>query len=291
MSKSNRRYFSLVRSGTTAELDIYGNITSWPWLESDVSAYNLSQQLAQLDDVTEINVNINSYGGEVAEGLAIYNALMRHPARVTTRCDGFACSIASVIFMAGDERVMNQASLLMIHNAWTYASGDANELRKQADDLDTITGASKAAYMGRVSITEDELAAMMDEETFITPEDAVSMGFATAIEGEEPENVSQSARRAVFMRLTDEDEDDDDDGTEDGDEPGEDQGDDPDDAATDDDGDDAAEDPGEEDPDAAEDPGEAGDDDPDDEEDDDKDAEGAKASAASALAAFLRKTL
>lgn len=291
MSKSNRRYFSLVRSGTTAELDIYGDITSWPWLESDVSAYNLSQQLAQLDDVTEINVNINSYGGEVAEGLAIYNALMRHPARVTTRCDGFACSIASVIFMAGDERVMNQASLLMIHNAWTYASGDANELRKQADDLDTITGASKAAYMGRVSITEDELAAMMDEETFITPEDAVSMGFATAIEGEEPENVSQSARRAVFMRLTDEDEDDDDDGTEDGDEPGEDQGDDPDDAATDDDGDDAAEDPGEEDPDAAEDPGEAGDDDPDDEEDDDKDAEGAKASAASALAAFLRKTL
>lgn len=291
MSKSNRRYFSLVRSGTTAELDIYGDITSWPWLESDVSAYNLSQQLAQLDDVTEIHVNINSYGGEVAEGLAIYNALMRHPARVTTRCDGFACSIASVIFMAGDERVMNQASLLMIHNAWTYASGDANELRKQADDLDTITGASKAAYMGRVSITEDELAAMMDEETFITPEDAVSMGFATAIEGEEPENVSQSARRAVFMRLTDEDEDDDDDGTEDGDEPGEGQGDDPDDAATDDDGDDAAEDPGEEDPDAAEDPGEAGDDDPDDEEDDDKDAEGAKASAASALAAFLRKTL
>lgn len=291
MSKSNRRYFSLVRSGTTAELDIYGDITSWPWLESDVSAYNLSQQLAQLDDVTEIHVNINSYGGEVAEGLAIYNALMRHPARVTTRCDGFACSIASVIFMAGDERVMNQASLLMIHNAWTYASGDANELRKQADDLDTITGASKAAYMGRVSITEDELAAMMDEETFITPEDAVSMGFATAIEGEEPENVSQSGRRAVFMRLTDEDEDEDDDGTEDGDETGEGQGDDPDDAATDDDGDDAAEDPGEEDPDAAEDPGEAGDDDPDDEEDDDKDAEGAKASAASALAAFLRKTL
>lgn len=287
-SKSNRRYFSLVRSGSTAELDIYGDITSWPWLESDVSAYNLSQQLAQLDDVTEIHVNINSYGGEVAEGLAIYNALMRHPARVTTRCDGFACSIASVIFMAGDERVMNQASLLMIHNAWTYASGDANELRKQADDLDTITGASKAAYMGRVSITEDELAAMMDEETFITPEDAVSMGFATAIEGEEPENVSQSARRAVFMRLTDED----DDGTEDGDEPGEDQGDDPDDAAADDD---PADSPGDDDPEAAEDPGEAGEEDPDDEEDDeesdDKDAGGAKASAASALAAFLKKTL
>lgn len=290
MSKSNRRYFSLVRSGTTAELDIYGDITSWPWLESDVSAYNLSQQLAQLDDVTEIHVNINSYGGEVAEGLAIYNALMRHPARVTTRCDGFACSIASVIFMAGDERVMNQASLLMIHNAWTYASGDANELRKQADDLDTITGASKAAYMGRVSITEDELAAMMDEETFITPDDAVSMGFATAIEGEEPENVSQSARRAVFMRLTDEDEDED--GAENGDEPGKDQGDDPDDAATDDD---PADSPGDDDPEAAEDPGEAGEKDPDDEEDDeesdDKDAGGAKASAASALAAFLKKTL
>ena len=138
-----KRYYSLVQDGATADVDIYGDITSYPWSESDVSAYGLSKQLAELEGVETINVNINSYGGEVAEGLAIYNALKRHKARVVTRCDGFACSIASVIFAAGDERVMHDASLLMIHNAWTSVWGaNAAELRKQADDLDTITQAS-----------------------------------------------------------------------------------------------------------------------------------------------------
>ena len=136
--------------------------------------------MAQLD-VDEINVNINSYGGEVAEGLAIFNALKRHKAKINTRCDGFACSIASVIFMAGDKRVMNDASLLMIHNAWTYASGDANELRKQADDLDLITDQSKKIYLSKVSISEDELAQLMDEETFIDSDAAIEMGFATDV--------------------------------------------------------------------------------------------------------------
>lgn len=196
-----KRYYSLTRQGATAQIDIYGDITSWPWLESDVSSHNLAKQLAELDGVTEIFVNINSYGGEVAEGLAIYNALKRHPARVVTRCDGFACSIASVIFMAGDERIMNAASLLMVHNAWSNATGNAADLRKQADDLDTITGCSKAAYMSHVNITEDELTALMDAETFIEPADAVEMGFATSVEDADPANVSQSARSVVMGRV------------------------------------------------------------------------------------------
>lgn len=198
----DRRYYSMAVEDRTAIIDIYGDITSWPWLESDVSAYNLSQRLAELADVDEIFVNINSYGGEVAEGLAIYNALRRHGAKVTTRCDGFACSIASVIFMAGTSRIMNSASLLMIHNAWTHASGNASELRKQADDLDTITSASKAAYLSAVGIGDDELSDLMDNETWITPEDALGMGFATEIaDAQEAANVSQSARRAVFERI------------------------------------------------------------------------------------------
>lgn len=138
----NKQYYQLVTAGNTAELTIYGDITSFPWLESDVSAHNLSARLAELQGVSNINVYINSYGGEVAEGLAIYNALKRHPAQVTTYCDGFACSIASVIFMAGDERVMGNPSRLMIHDAWTSVYGaNADELRKQADDLDNITDA------------------------------------------------------------------------------------------------------------------------------------------------------
>lgn len=176
-----KRYYSLATENNQADIYIYGDIVSWPWLESDVSSYNLAQEIAGLEDVENINVYINSYGGEVAEGLAIYNSLRRHKAKVTTVCDGFACSAASVVFMAGDERVMSNASLLMIHNAWFYTAGDANQLRKDADDLDTITQASINAYLDNVAITEEELKALMDAETWISASDALEMGFATSV--------------------------------------------------------------------------------------------------------------
>ena len=197
-----KKYFQLTTSedGTTADLDIYGDISSCWWDDDAMSASKLSKQLDELGDVSQINVHINSYGGEVAEGLAIYSALRRHKAHVRTTCDGFACSIASVIFMAGDERLMSDASLLMIHNAWTSAWGvNAADLRKLADDMDTITSASKSAYMARVSITEDELTELMDAETWISPADAVDMGFATEIETfESGDKASQGARDALM---------------------------------------------------------------------------------------------
>lgn len=194
----NRKYFALEKHKQTATINIYGDITSWPWFEGDVSAVNLSKQLEELDDVNEINVYINSYGGEVAEGLAIYNALRRHKAKVRTICDGFACSIASVIFMAGDERIMNEASLLMIHNAWTWASGNATELRKQAEDLDKITQASVEAYKAHSSLTEDKIKELMDAETWILPSEAIDYGFATGIEKTEKANTSQNAKAKLF---------------------------------------------------------------------------------------------
>lgn len=193
-----KKYYQLTKANNTATISIYGDITSFPWFEGDVSASNLSQQLDQMGDVSEIDVYINSYGGEVAEGLAIYNALKRHKAKVRTHCDGFACSIASVIFMAGDERIMNDSSLLMIHNAWSFAEGNAKELRKQADDLDKITQASITAYKAHSTLSETEIVEMMDNETWILPEEAVEYGFATAIEMTESKNASQNARQRLF---------------------------------------------------------------------------------------------
>ena len=192
-----RTYFSMTKAGQTATINIYGDITSFPWLEGDVSAVNLSKQLETLGDVTDISVYINSYGGEVAEGLAIYNALRRHKAKVTTYCDGFAASIASVIFMAGDERVMNDASLLMIHNAWSCAMGNAQELRKQADDLEKITQASVVAYKAHSSLSEEEIKSLMDAESWILPEEALQYGFATSIEKSVSNNASQNARMSL----------------------------------------------------------------------------------------------
>lgn len=182
---------------------IYGDIVAeaWRWDDSDVSSYSLSRQLAELD-VDAITVGINSYGGDISEGLAIYNALKRHRAKVTTRCDGFACSIASVVFMAGDERVMADPSMLMIHNGWTCATGNAKELRKAADDIEKMTEASVGIYLHSVGIEEDELRRLMDEETWIGADDAVEMGFATAIEeSKASDKPSQSVREKVMQML------------------------------------------------------------------------------------------
>jgi ATP-dependent Clp protease protease subunit len=197
-----KKYYSMATENGEANINIYGDITSWEWLESDVSSYTLSKELDGLD-VDTINVYINSYGGEVAEGLAIYNALKRHKAKIKTYCDGFAASIASVIFMAGDERIMSNASLLFIHNAWTYTGGNANELRKTADDLETMTQASINAYMDHVNITEEELKEMLDAETWIAPQDALTMGFATSIINDSTnKNPNQSIKKQVMKQLT-----------------------------------------------------------------------------------------
>lgn len=198
--KDKKTYYALAREGDVAHLYIFGDITSFAWPEyGEVSASNVCTQLKEMEGVSEIRVHISSYGGEVKEGLAIYNMLAAHPARVTTVCESFACSIASVIFMAGEERVMRNASLLMVHNAWARGCGNAEELRKQADDLDVITEASKAAYLSRVSIDADELTALMDAETWIDPQSAVDMGFATAVDGAgADEGPAQCARQALF---------------------------------------------------------------------------------------------
>lgn len=199
-----KKYYALETNGSEADVYIFGDITSWEWLESDISSYTLSKELKELDTKVEtINVHINSYGGEVAEGLAIYNMLRNHKAKVRTYCDGFACSIASVIFMAGEERIMSNVSLLMVHNAWMYTAGNADQLRKDADDLDKITQASIEAYKSHISITEDELKELLDNETWLSPAEALEMGFATSIVGESAtDKAAASARKALFALVS-----------------------------------------------------------------------------------------
>ena len=154
MNKIKNKYYALAVEGKEANIYIYGDIVSWPWFESDVSSYTLVKEIEELPpDVEVINVHINSYGGEVAEGLAIYNVLKNHKAKVRTIVDGFAASIASVIFMAGDERIMSNASLLFIHKSWMAAVGNAKELRKQADDLETIDKVTRHAYLEHVNLS------------------------------------------------------------------------------------------------------------------------------------------
>ena len=200
MSKTPTKYYQLVNNDTSADLYIFGDICAWAWQEmGEQSGVTIVNQLKELD-VDTINVHINSYGGDVAEGLAIYNVLREHKAQIVTICDGFACSAASVVFMAGDRRVMQPASLLMIHNAWTVAMGNAAQLRKTADDIETITQASVEAYKKVATISEEEIKALMDAETWILPKDAVEYGFATEIDDEDDDDEPKQSAFGVIMR-------------------------------------------------------------------------------------------
>ena len=173
--------------GETLQIYIYGNVErlKYDWttdeiVQSQNSAEHFRELLTANPDAKRIELYINSYGGSVFEGTAIYNQLRRHPAEKIVYIDGFACSIASVIAMAGDRVVMPRNTMMMVHNMWMGVIGNAAELRKAADDLDIINAAGRAAYLEKAGdkLPEAELVRMMDAETWLTAEDCVRLGLA-----------------------------------------------------------------------------------------------------------------
>lgn len=182
-------YFSLARNveEKTADIYIFGNIahnrgglSGLLQSSSDQSSYDLANQIAGIPEDYAITVHINSNGGELKEGLGIYNVLKSR--NVTTICEGFAASAGSVIFCAGRIRIMQPASLLFIHQASMAANGNADDFEKASDDLRVITSAAVEAYKeSGIVVNDDELMAMLRAETWITPEEAVAYGFATQI--------------------------------------------------------------------------------------------------------------
>lgn len=197
------------------EIYIYGDIESdgYDWwtdevIRSETSANTFREELAKYADVAEIKLYINSNGGSVFEGTAIYNQLKRHPAKKTVYIDGFACSIASVIAMAGDEIIMPRNALMMIHNMWMCAYGNSVELRKAADDLDIINNAGKQAYLQKAGekVDEELLTRMMDDETWLTAEDCIRYGLADRFADEDVDpskvaGVMQKANLSVQQRI------------------------------------------------------------------------------------------
>lgn len=162
--------------------DVEADWWSWydGWQESETSAEFFRKELADYPNVNEIEIYINSRGGDVFEGTAIYNQLRRHPAHKTVYVDGFACSIASVIAMAGDEVVMPRNTMMMLHNMSRGYYGSAAELRKAADDLDRINAAGRQAYLVKAGdrLDEAKLIEMMDAETWLTAEECIAFGLA-----------------------------------------------------------------------------------------------------------------
>lgn len=162
---------------------IYGPIGDYWWSPESVTAANFVRELAAID-ADELHVRINSEGGSVADGLAIYNALRRFAskAKVITHNDGIAYSIASLIFMAGDERHQAENSLLMIHAPWGYAGGNAAELREYAAVLDIYAEAMLASYTASGK-TADDLRPLLTDgaDHYYTGEQSKAEGFATHV--------------------------------------------------------------------------------------------------------------
>lgn len=202
---SNTPYFTMKKTEDSADIYIFGDIVPWKWDDSDTTSYDLATQIKALPEDAAITIHINSNGGDLKEGLGIYNVLKGR--NVTTICEGFAASSASVIFCAGSKRVMNAASLLFIHNASMMAWGTADEMKKAADDLRIITDAAKAAYReAGVNVSDVELDRMMDEETWITPADAVNWGFATEIAETDQNGIRNDAMQAIMRAVVPQDE-------------------------------------------------------------------------------------
>ena len=177
---TTKKYFQInKKTDKKGEIFIYGDIVSEEWFANEVTAPGFKKQLDELGNVSEIDVHINSSGGNVFEGPAIYKM---HKAKINIYIDALAASIASVIAMSGDTIFMHKNSFLMIHNSWIMTVGNAKELRDTADLLDKTDEASNQAYLDRaLNISEEELKELLDAETWLTASEALEKGFIDEI--------------------------------------------------------------------------------------------------------------
>lgn len=161
-------------------LQIYDMIGEDPWTGAGMTAKRVSGILRGIG-AKDITVKINSPGGDVFEGFAIYNELRQHKAKVRVEVMGIAASAAAYIAMAGDEIAMGLGSLMMVHNSWGMVVGNRNDLAGAIDVLEKIDGSQIDIFAARTGLKRDEIEKMMDAETFMTAQDAVAMGFADSV--------------------------------------------------------------------------------------------------------------
>lgn len=169
------KWFAIEASSESAELSIF----------DEIGGFGIS--VAEFKDAfdlvrgKELRLLLNSPGGSVTEGMAIYNLLASERSRLTVEVLGLAASMASVVALAGKELVMDEGSYLMIHNPWTITWGDADQLRKDADVLDKMRGELVNIYASRSTLSAKEIGKLMDDETWMTAEEAKDAGFASSV--------------------------------------------------------------------------------------------------------------
>lgn len=169
----NSWYKINARDGGIAEIAIFDEIGGW-----GITARQFAQELSSYRDLTLIKLYIHSPGGDVFEGMAIYNLIRNHPARVEVEVLGLAASMASVIAMAGDLIIMPENAMMMIHRPWGIQGGDADSMRRYAELLDKVEDTLVSAYTTKTGLTADAIKTMLAAETWLTGAEAVEQGFA-----------------------------------------------------------------------------------------------------------------
>lgn len=197
MSAKDKSWFEFRNVAGQAEIAIMDDIGAY-----GVSAKAFRAEMNRLGKTEPVRLHINSPGGSITEGNEIYNALKEHEGEVTITIGALCASIASVVAMAGDKVKMAKNGFLMIHNPWVVAGGDSEELRKAADIMDKMKSGIVNAYVSKTGLGEKEVSEMMDEETWLTAEEAKAKGFVDEIEIEiKTEEEDSSARNFDLSRF------------------------------------------------------------------------------------------
>ncbi len=169
------------KGNSKAEIVLYGAIGASFW-EDSITAKQFSEEMKKIDSsVKEISVRINSPGGDVFDGISIYNRLKQHPAKKTVYIDGLAASIASIIALAGDEIVMGDGALYMIHLPWSVAMGNRNDFENTINRLMDVEEQMVGIYAKKTGMDRSEIRSMLEKETWLNSSEAVEMGFATTV--------------------------------------------------------------------------------------------------------------
>lgn len=166
----------------TGELILYGEISNETWWGDEVTPKQFKEDLDALGDIDTLNVFINSPGGDVFAGQAIYSMLKRHKAKIHVYIDGLAASMASVVAVVGDTVTMPRNAMMMIHNPYTYTAGNAEELREVASRLEKLCESMIEAYLNKISIDRDKLVELLDAETWLSADECKEYGFCDEIE-------------------------------------------------------------------------------------------------------------
>lgn len=179
MSKpNNNRFFNVTNSNGNLTLDLYDYIGAVDYDGSGITEGNVSEALKN-SDADSVTLNINSPGGDAFQGVAIHNVLAQSSKQVHVNVVGLAASAASIVAMAGDTITMHSGSMLMIHPAQAMGMGSADDMRKLADTLDTVTGSIADIYVAKTGLAKTKVLDLMQAETWMDATDAVKQGFAT----------------------------------------------------------------------------------------------------------------